>query len=242
MPGPEVPPEVLVVQHEPETPAGWVGDGLVASGARLTTCRPYAGDAVPADAHDWDGVLVLGGAMDSWDDAGTPWLPATRRLVRMAEDGGVPVLGICLGHQLAATALGGTVGRNPAGTTLAVLAVAWSPTASDDGLFGGLGLTEAVHWNNDVVLDLPPGGTVMARGPDGAVQAARLGRCVWGVQFHPEAGAAIVGDWVAAGGADAAAVDTAAYLDDIRRREPLLEAGGRRLGAAFASVVHQGPR
>src|SRR4051794_15046996 len=189
--------EVLVVQHEPETPAGWVGDGLTAAGARLATCRPYAGEAIPSDARDWDGVLVLGGAMDSWDDDGTPWLPATRELVRAAEDARVPVLGICLGHQLAAVALGGTVGRNPAGPTLAVLPVGWSSPASEDPVFSRLRLTEAVHWNNDVVLDVPPGGTVMARSPDGAVQAARLGAGVWGVQFHPEAGYAIVGDWVA---------------------------------------------
>ena len=232
----DVPAEVLVVQHEPETPAGWVGEGLVAAGARLTPCRPYAGDAVPADAHDWDGVVVLGGAMDSWDDGGTPWLPDTRELVRAAERDGVPVLGICLGHQLAAAALGGSVGRNPAGTTLAVVPVGWEPLASGDPVFRRLGLAEAVHWNNDVVVDLPPGGAVMARSPDGAVQAARLGRNVWGVQFHPEVGSAIVGDWVASGGAGEG-VDTKAYLAAIRQREPVLEEGGRRLGAAFAAVV-----
>jgi len=235
--------EVLVVQHEPETPAGWVGEGLEAAGARLTNCRPYAGDPIPTEPHGWDAVLVLGGAMDSWDDDGTPWLPATRDLVVAAERDAVPVLGICLGHQLAAAALGGTVGRNPAGTTLAVLPVSWVPTAAEDPVFGGLGLTEAVHWNNDVVLDLPPGASVMARSPDGAVQAARLGRSVWGVQFHPEVGCAIVGDWVRAEGTAATrGVDTEAYLADIRRHEPLLERGGRRLGNAFASLVRGGRR
>lgn len=231
--------EVLVVQHEPETPAGWVGDGLEAAGAVLTTCRPYAGEPLPADVQHWDGVLVLGGAMDSWDDGGTPWLPATRELVRAGEDAGVPVLGICLGHQVAALALGGRVGRNPAGPTLAVLPVGWQPAAEHDPLFGGVALTEAVHWNNDVVLELPANGVVTARSRDGAVQAARLGRSVWGVQFHPEVGTGIVGAWLAGEGTGATAqgIDTDAYLADIRRHETSLEEGGRRLGAAFAALV-----
>ncbi|MDX6325943.1 MAG: hypothetical protein QOK15_2297 [Nocardioidaceae bacterium] len=234
-----MPREVLVVQHEPETPAGWVGDGLAAAGVRLTTCRPYAGDPLPLDLHGVDGLLVLGGAMDSWDDAGTPWLPATRDLVRTAERDSVPVLGICLGHQVAAAALGGTVGRNPAGTTLAVLPVASTEPAGHDPLFRGVPLSMAVHWNNDVVLELPPGAEVTARSPDGAVQAARLGRHVWGVQFHPEAGSAIVGAWLAGEGTGLAVrgIDADAYLADIRHHEPLLEQGGRRLGTAFAALL-----
>jgi GMP synthase (glutamine-hydrolysing) len=230
-----------VVQHEPDTPAGWVGEALEAAGVWLVTCRPYAGDPLPTDLQKRDGLLVLGGAMDSWDDAGTPWLPATRGLVRVAERDGVPTLGICLGHQVAAAALGGAVGRNPAGATLAVLPVTWCPSAADDPLFGGVASTVAVHWNQDVVSDLPAGAEVLARSPDGAVQAARLGRSVWGVQFHPEAGGRIVGDWLAGEDTAAAAggVDTDAYLSDIRQHEATLERGGRRLGEAFASLVEE---
>ena len=103
---------------------GWV------SASRSSACtwrsrRPYAGDVLPDDLGDHAGLLVLGGAMDSWDDAGSPWLPQTRELVRRAEAEGRPVLGICLGHQVATLALGGDVGRNPAGSTVAVLPVGW---------------------------------------------------------------------------------------------------------------------
>jgi GMP synthase (glutamine-hydrolysing) len=235
---------VLVVQHEPETPAGWVGEGLAAAGVRLAVHHPYAGEPLPPDLTGYDGLVVLGGAMDSWDDDGSPWLPATRELVRSADRDRLPALGICLGHQLAAAALGGTVGRNPAGPTLAVLPVAWTPAVGEDPLFTGLGLTTAVHWNNDVVLELPPGAEVLARTPDGEVQAARLGRSVWGVQFHPEAGTGIVGGWLAAEGTAVAAqgVDPHAYLDDIARAEAVLAEGGHRLGAAFAAVLQQASR
>jgi GMP synthase (glutamine-hydrolysing) len=236
--------EVLVVQHERETPAGWVGEGLAAAGVRLTVCCPYDGEPLPPDTAEYDGLLVLGGAMDSWDDEGTPWLPATRELVRAAGRTAVPVLGICLGHQIAASALGGTVGRNPAGPTLAVLPVSRTGSADTDPLFAGTELPAAVHWNNDVVLELPPGAEVLARTPDGAVQVARLHRSVWGVQFHPEAGSQIVGSWIAGDGTalTAQGIDTDDYLADIRRHEPLLEEAGRRLGAAFAAVVEEARR
>jgi GMP synthase (glutamine-hydrolysing) len=231
---------VLVVEHEADTTAAWLGEGLSEAGVELVASRPYAGDELPADLDGYDGVLVLGGSMDSWDDVGTPWLPATRELVGRAEDGGVPTLGVCLGHQLAASALGGEVGRNPAGETLAVLPVAWTEAARTDPLLGGVvGTDLAVHWNRDVVLTLPAQAEVLARSPDGTVQAARLGRNVWGVQFHPEAGADLIGRWLAIEGVASTSSRTQRYLADIRKHEPSLADGCRRLAQSFASLTRR---
>lgn len=197
-------PRILVVQHERGAPAGILGERLLKIGAALRVLRPYDGEAMPepAEVADHDALVVLGGAMDAWDDAGHPWLAPTRALVAEAERRGVVTLGICLGHQLAATALGGTVGRNPAGPVAALVPMGWIPDAEGDPLLGSLtGASRALHWNQDVVIDPPPGAVVLARSPDDAVQAARLGRHVWGVQCHPEATTAIVRDW-AGGEAD----------------------------------------
>jgi GMP synthase (glutamine-hydrolysing) len=236
---------VLVVEHEKDAPAGWMGEHLEALGIRLEVVRPYAGDALPDDLGDHTGLLVLGGAMDSWDDAGSPWLPQTRALIRLAEAEGRPVLGICLGHQVATLALGGEVGRNPAGSTVAVLPVSWGSEAGDDPLFAkACEATHAVHWNNDVVLRLPEGGRVLATSPDGAVQAARLGRHVWGVQFHPEAHAAILESWVAGYGTDhkERGADLDRYLADARRLAPELEESCRHLARSFATMLRrEGP-
>ena len=234
---------VLVVEHEADAPAGWMGQHLEELGVRLVVSRPYAGDVLPDDLGDHTGLLVLGGAMDSWDDAGSPWLPQTRELVRRAEGEGRPVLGICLGHQVATLALGGDVGRNPAGSTVAVLPVSWGPEAAHDPLFGkACEATHAVHWNNDVVLRLPKGGQVLATSPDGAVQAARIGRHVWGVQFHPEAHAAILESWVAGYGTDheERGADLERYLADARRWAPELEESCRFLARSFAALLHRG--
>lgn len=235
-------PTVLVVEHEPGAPAGWFGDELQRAGCRLDVRRPYAGDPLPSGAElaDVDGVVVLGGGVAAWDDAAAPWLPGTRALVRAAEEADVPVLGICLGHQLAALALGGEVTPNPAGATLAVLPVCWSDDAADDPLFGSaLGTAAGVHWNNDVVVALPPGGRVLASSPDGSVQAARLGRSVWGVQFHPEAGPDIVGRWAREDGAPyaAAGVDLEGYLADVRRHETALTASCAALAGGFLRLL-----
>jgi len=233
---------ILVVQHEEGAPAGWLGDELERAGGRLDVRRPYAGDALPADLTGVDGAVVLGGGMAAWDDAVAPWLPGTRALIRAAEHSGVPVLGICLGHQLATRALGGEVGRNPAGTTVAVLPLCWGEDAADDPLFRAvLATTTGVHWNDDVVAALPPGARVVATSPDGAVQAARLGRSVWGVQFHPEAGADIVGRWVREDGQPyaEAGIDLEQYLYDIRTHESALREGCARLAASFLELVAQ---
>ena len=233
---------VLVVEHEAGAPAGWLGTELRDAGCDLDVRRPYAGDPLPADVEleAVAGVVVLGGSMAAWDDAAAPWLPATRRLVRAAEEAAVPVLGICLGHQLAVRALGGEVARNPAGSTVAVLPVCWAAEAAEDELLSSLrSLAVAVHWNDDVAAALPQGARVLATSPDGAVQAARLGRHVWGVQFHPEAGPEILQRWVAEDGGPytAAGLDLDQYLRDVRHHETELAEGCRLLARSFLSLL-----
>lgn len=238
-----------MVQHEAHTPAGWVGDWLVEAGCELDVRRPYAEEPLPADLEEHAGLLVLGGSMDSWDDAAAPWLPTTRELVRHASSRRIPVLGICLGHQLAALALGGEVGRNPAGATVAVLPMGWTDRSGDDPLLGavgapGRGAHHAVHWNDDVVLRLPHGAHALALSPDSAVQAARLAPTVWGTQCHPEVGTAILEAWLELDEAELVArgVDVEAYRKEVRRREAELVRSWRPLGTAFAALCRTAAR
>ena len=237
------PVRVLVVQHEVGAPAGWFGDALQDHGCRLTVATPYDGTPLPA-LDGWAGLLVLGGAVDSWDDEAAPWLPATRDLVRRAESDGVPVLGICLGHQIAAHALGGRSGRNPAGRTVSIEHVGWLDETADDPMFGPARTAErAVHWNRDVVLDLPDAAVPLACSEDGAVQAARLGRSVWGVQSHPEVDAAIVAEWMQEEW-DLTPEPERQVLRDlveaVRTEEQSLRSSWLPLAASFAAMVRDG--
>ena len=188
---------ILVVQHETDCPTGWVGDWLVEAGAELDVRHPYRGYDLPSDLHGYSGLIVLGGSMGANDDAENPWLTATKALIREGAVRRVPVLGICLGHQLCAVALGGEVVRNPRGQQIGVIPVGWTDEAAADELFGAMvGPVRAVQWNNDIVRRLPEGAVLLAETPAGEVQAARFAPTVWGVQWHPEAGHDIIRTWV----------------------------------------------
>lgn len=191
---------ILVVEHQATCPPGWLGEGLTAARCRLEVARPYAGATLPADLAAYAGLVVLGGRMGAHDDATTPWLRRTKDLLREAAASARPTLGVCLGHQLAAVAMGGAVEPNPRGKTRGVVAVGWTPAAGEDPLFADLaggGEARAVQWNADVVTELPPPAVLLARSAGGQVQAARFAPTVWGVQWHPEAGATVVAEWAA---------------------------------------------
>src|SRR5690242_11957185 len=175
-----------------------MGEWLTEAGLVVHVRRPYAGDALPRDLRGHAGMVVLGGEMGAYDDAAHPWLTEVKDLCRTAVATGTPVLGICLGHQLLAVALGGEVARGPHGQQIGVLEVGWTPEAYVDPLLAPVAALDdapAVQWNNDVVTRLPDGATALARTPRGELQAARFGSAAWGVQWHPEAGVDIIRTW-----------------------------------------------
>ena len=219
---------LLVVQHEDECPPGMLGRWWSDDGTRLDVRRPYAGDALPADLTGHDALVVLGGHMGAEDDATHPWLTPTKQLFRTAAGGGVPALGVCLGHQVAASALGGRVTRNPAGSQTGLLRVGWEEAAARDALVGDLATPRrGVHWNDDVVVELPAGAVRLATAPGGEVQAARLAPSVWGVQWHPEADVDVLAGWPG----------TTRALDEVRAAGPELAESWRPLAAAFLALV-----
>ncbi|SDD61330.1 type 1 glutamine amidotransferase [Nocardioides lianchengensis] len=234
---------ILVVQHEDDCPPALVGGWLADAGAQLDVRRPYAGDDLPATLADHDALLVLGGSMGADDDAEHAWLAPTKALARAAVADGVPLLGICLGHQLVSSALGGVVRRNPAGQQLGLLEVGWTAEAATDELFGPLAEAPApargAHWNNDVVVEPPPGAVLLATAPAGEVQALRFGPRAWGLQLHPEVDHEILGRWAAddAGSHEAAGIDQAELLGAVEAAAAELEATWAPLAHGFARVA-----
>lgn len=238
-PGPHPGPRVLVVEHEGMCPPALVGDWLAEAGCRLDVRRPYAGDELP-DLAAYDALLVLGGPMGAHDDAEHGWLEPVRERVRSAADTGLPTLGICLGHQLIAVALGGEVEVNPRGQQLGLLEVGWTGAAADDPLLGPLATPRrGVQWNNDVVTALPDGAELLAATADGEVQAVRYAASVWGLQLHPEADAAVVDRWAESdrGSHEALGIDQAALLRAIADARVELEDAWRPLAARFAALA-----
>src|SRR5829696_4479882 len=189
---------VLVVQHEDGCPPARLGVWLVDVGFELDVRRPYAGQALPDDLTGHDALVVLGGEMGANDDAVHPWLSPTKDLLREAARDAVPTLGVCLGHQLAAVALGGTVGRSRRGRQIGVLEVGWTGEAASDPLLANLAtFRRAIQWNEDLVLEPSPGAVLLAATELGEIQAMRFAPTVWGVQWHPEATLEMIQSWAA---------------------------------------------
>jgi GMP synthase (glutamine-hydrolysing) len=237
-------PRILAVEHEESCPPALVGDWLAEAGCTLEVCRPYAGDTLP-DLTSYDGVLVLGGEMGANDDDGFAWLAPLRAGIREAVASGTPLLGICLGHQLVAVALGGTVERNPRGQTVGLQPLGWTADAAHDDWVGGrTGGECAIHWNNDVVVAPPDGAVVLARTRDGEAQVVRYGARAWGIQAHPEAHAGIIRRWVEDEREDEVArgFDEQSVLAAIEAAAPALTSYWKPLTARFAGIVAEGRR
>lgn len=197
-------PTVLVVQHSPTEPAARLGDWLGSAGLLLDVRTPYDGSPLPALAG-FDALLVMGGAMGAHDDEVAPWLPATRDLLRDAVRTGVPTLGVCLGAQLLAAALGGVVRRGEAGPEIGPALVARRDAAAADPLFGSVPFTpDVLQWHYDEIVQLPPAATLLASSTRYPHQAFRVGERAWGVQFHLETTPEMVLRWAAEDAAEMA--------------------------------------
>lgn len=233
-------PTVAVVQHTAVCPPGRVGRWLTEAGCRLQVFRCYAGEGLPDSLGPFAGLLVLGGEMGAHDDARHPWLSDTKALLARAVAEEVPTLGICLGLQLLAVACGGAIAPSDSGPQLGLREVQPTPAAASDPLLAwtGAGCYPAVHWNNDLVTEPPPGSTVLTT-TAGTVQALRVGVAAWGVQFHPEVDPDTLGRWAAADvAAGVLAADLAEQrLTEVAARDQDLAAAGRRFTRRFAEVL-----
>jgi GMP synthase (glutamine-hydrolysing) len=235
-------PRLLVVEHDLECPPALLGTWLTDAGCELDVRRPYVGDELPVDLASYDGLLVLGGPMGANDDDKHAWLAPVKELVRQARAGHVPTLGICLGHQLAAVALGGTVEPNPHGQQVGLLGVAWTEAAKDDTLLGPLATPRrAVQWNDDVVTGLPPDATLLAATGRGEVQAVRYAPLLWGVQLHPEVDVPVLQPWAESdrGSHETRGIDTDALLRDIDAARAELDDAWRPLATGFAALAQE---
>ena len=234
---------LLVVQHEPDAPVAWLGEWWTALGLELDVVRGDLGEPVADVLGTHDGLVVLGGAMGACDDADAPWLAPTRLLIADAVARGVPTLGVCLGHQLAAVALGGQVDRNPSGRTVGLVPVRLTDAGASDPLLSGLDGLVAIHYNDDVVHEAPVGSVLLATLPDGRPQALRFGPAAWGVQFHPETSPEVFGAWLRWDSPDGLTPQQEALLAEVWAARDRLREAWQPLADRFATLVlEDGPR
>lgn len=183
---------VLAFRHVPFEDVGQIRGVLEARGVAVEAVDLYReGTAVP-DVRDAAGLIFMGGPMSVND--GLPYLEQEITIIREAVGRGQPVLGVCLGAQLLARALGARVYRNP------VKEIGWyeietTAAAAGDPLFGGLPRRQVVFQWHGETFDLPAGAELLAKSEACRHQAFRVGRGAYGLQFHAEVTAAMIVDW-----------------------------------------------
>ncbi|MFE5298264.1 type 1 glutamine amidotransferase [Streptomyces sp. NPDC056632] len=236
-------PPVLVIQHEADAGPGLVTERLRAAGVDPRVRHPWQGEALPASLEGWAGLIVLGGSPNCQDDTAAPWLPRVRALIREAVDARLPLLGICLGAQLMAHALGGRVAPRTREPELGAVPLRRLPAADGDRVLGAVPEgAPAAQWHWDDVELLSPGAVPLLTGDHCVHQAFRVGTRGWGLQFHPEALTGTIADWAAADGARIRAEggDPDAAVDSVREAEQLLRTVWGAVTEAWAGVVREG--
>lgn len=229
-------PKILVIQPDVLCDMHRFGEWLEADGAELVVVRPFEGDAVP-DRVNADALVVLGGSMGANDAPEFPWLADVGELMRSAVAEQTPTLGICLGAQILADALGGEVTRGQRGVELGVTEVTMADESGDPLLRDLPVPFLAGSFHYDAISRLPPGAVHLGSGEVYENQVFRVGSA-WGVQFHPEISPERFRTWRDEVEGD---VSSAAHFDAEAVRfdevDTAVEAGTHRLADNFARIV-----
>jgi len=187
--------EVLVFQHDPFEDLGFFAEVLEKLGADYRVVRLFHGEMPEEELRNVDSLIVLGGPMGVDEEDSFPFLRWEKRIIRAAIDESVPVLGICLGAQLIASTLGAQVFHGP------VKEIGWNPISITphgqvDSLLGYLPENATVfQWHGDG-FELPAGAICLASSAHYSTQAFRLGKIVYGLQFHLEVTPRMIERWI----------------------------------------------
>lgn len=205
-----------------------IGPWLASRGHMLTVTRWWNGEGAPV-GDAFDALIIMGGPMNIYEHDAHPWLVAEKAAIGEAILTGKPVLGVCLGAQLIADVLGGTVTRN------AEREIGWWPirpiaTEPEADGFALPAETTVLHWHGDT-FSLPPGAVRLADSAACAQQAFVWGGRVLGLQFHIEMDAAAV-ETIAEGCAD----ELAGGGRWVQTPEALI-AGAQAHGAATSALM-----
>ncbi len=186
---------VAIFRHFHTEGPGYFATFLERHGIPWQLVKIDAGDAVPAAAGEFSGLVFMGGPMSVNDDL--PWIAPALALIREAVAADVPVLGHCLGGQLMSKALGGTVSRNP------VKEIGWGTVTPEQSAearrwFGHAGdKFTSFHWHGET-FTIPPGAQKLASSAHCVNQAFALGPSL-GMQCHIEMTPQMVDSWCASG-------------------------------------------
>ncbi|MGH2834249.1 MAG: type 1 glutamine amidotransferase, partial [Solirubrobacteraceae bacterium] len=184
----------LVIQHVPFEGPGLIAELALREGLSVEVCRVFE-EACPTDSRELAGLVVMGGPMGVNDTSEHPHLTDELKLIQSALALQKPILGVCLGAQLLAHALGARVYPGESqeigwGTVTLTL------DGRSDPVLGApaAAVLPVFHWHGET-FDLPDGAVALARSERYANQAFGFGRCAYGFQFHVEVDRELVDGW-----------------------------------------------
>jgi GMP synthase (glutamine-hydrolysing) len=183
---------VLALQQYWDDPAGYLGEILQEHGIDYEVVK--VDEAPLPDPSGYDAIFALGGPQHANADDKYPYLTQEKKLLRKVVEQDIPYLGICLGGQLLASALGAPVTRHHI-TEIGFYEVELTAAGKNDPLFQGLpGYQQVIHWHEDA-FGLPGGAVRLATSDNTLNQAFRIGRRAYGLQYHIEVTRDIFDTW-----------------------------------------------
>jgi GMP synthase-like glutamine amidotransferase len=186
----------LVIKHVVVEGLGVFEQFCHDAGIEIDTVELEKGDIFP-NLEGYTALWVMGGPMNVGDEVEFPWLVEEKAFIRKAvRELNLPYMGVCLGAQLLADALGGEV-KPMSAPEVGLLTVTITPDGLDLPLTAGLPETlNVLQWHGQEVKRLPEGATLIASSAHCQVQAFAVGYCAFGLQFHSEVTDVTVEDWV----------------------------------------------
>tara|TARA_R110000824_G_scaffold118960_17_gene272469 strand:- start:7774 stop:8460 length:687 start_codon:yes stop_codon:yes gene_type:complete len=186
---------ILYIVNEVNSGPGVLLEEASRQGAGHTIVRTFVDEPVPANHEPYDGLVVMGGIMGVYEAADYPFIEEARALMRGFHATDKPVMGVCLGAQLLASAFGGDVYKMGF-EEWGFLPQTWDDAASDDPLLSGMAQGTAImQWHGDT-FDLPNGAVRLATREKCPNQAFRIGAKSYGFQFHLEMTQATTEHWI----------------------------------------------
>jgi GMP synthase-like glutamine amidotransferase len=187
--------KLLVFQHIDCEHPGSLRHFLEDDGIKWDAVNLHRGEPIPK-LQDYDALWVMGGPMDVWDVADYPWLGPEKAAIRSwVCELNRPFLGLCLGHQLLADALGGTCGPQTP-PEIGILEIGLTEDGRSDPLFAGMPARQkCLQWHSVQVVQPPQEATVLAISSACPVQSMRVGSNAWSMQYHVELEPDTVANW-----------------------------------------------